>query len=115
MNVRASRSPRSKRARVIAPPRSVRCPATEARSARLAAGSTQITSARTPGLPLDVRLPTGFTLSAQVTDVQPEVDAAAQLVFARARIDRSGPAGSVELIPGTQVQVRLASAAKKEP
>lgn len=73
------------------------------------------TSARAPGLELAVRLPTGVSLSAQVTDVQPEVDAAAQLVFARARIDRSGPAGSVQLIPGTQVQVRLASAAKKEP
>lgn len=74
------------------------------------------TSARTTGLALDVRLPTGASLTAQVTDVQPEVDAAAQLVFARARIDRSGAAAAVELIPGTQVQVRLASAVqKKEP
>jgi multidrug efflux pump subunit AcrA (membrane-fusion protein) len=73
------------------------------------------TSARAPGLDLAVRLPTGVSLSAQVTDVQPEVDAAAQLVFARARIDRTGSAGAVQLIPGTQVQVRLASAAKKEP
>lgn len=72
-------------------------------------------SARSPGLALDVRLPTGVSLAAQVTDVQPEVDAAAQLVFARARIDRTGAGATAELIPGTQVQVRLASAAKKEP
>ena len=72
------------------------------------------TSARAPGLSLDVRLPTGASLRAEVTDVQPEVDAAAQLVFARARIDRSGTAGTVELIPGTQVQVRLSSPPKKE-
>lgn len=73
------------------------------------------TAARAPGLSLRVRLPTGSTLAAQVTDVQPEVDAAAQLVFARARIDRSGSASTVELIPGTQVQVRVANAAEKEP
>lgn len=73
------------------------------------------TSARSPGLALDVRLPTGVSVTAQVTDVQPEVDAAAQLVFARARIARAGTAADVALIPGTQVQVRLAGAAKKEP
>jgi RND family efflux transporter MFP subunit len=66
------------------------------------------TRARKQGLVLDVRLPTGAALTAQVTDVQPEVDAAAQLVFARARIDRTGTATDVELTPGTQVQVRLA-------
>lgn len=70
-------------------------------------------SARTPGLRLAVRLPTSTELTAYVTDVQPEVDAAAQLVFARARIDRTGPLGAVELIPGTQVEVRVAHA--KEP
>ena len=73
------------------------------------------TSARAPGLTLEVRLPTGALLAAQVTDVQPEVDAAAQLVFARARIERTGPTANVALIPGTQVQVRLAVATKKEP
>jgi len=69
------------------------------------------TSARARGLDLDVRLPTGVMLTARVTDVQPEVDAAAQLVFARALIDRNGPAGSIDLTTGTQVQVRLAAAA----
>lgn len=77
------------------------------------------TRARAPGLPLEVRLPTGARLAAKVTDVQPEVDAAAQLVFARARIDRSGEAAHVELIPGTQVAVRAAASAppagSKEP
>jgi membrane fusion protein, multidrug efflux system len=72
------------------------------------------TSARSPGLTLEVRLPTGALLAAQVTDVQPEVDAAAQLVFARARVERTGTTADVELISGTQVQVRLA-AVKKEP
>jgi len=72
-------------------------------------------SARAAGLHLDVRLPTGVVIDAEVTDVQPEVDAAAQLVFARARIDRVGIAASVELIPGTQVEVRLASAALAAP
>lgn len=64
------------------------------------------TRARAPGLSLAVRLPTGVSLNAEITDVQPEVDAAAQLVFARARIAKSD-ATDVELIPGTQVEVRI--------
>jgi RND family efflux transporter MFP subunit len=75
------------------------------------------TAGRMPGLALSVLLPSGETLPAEVTDVQPEVDAAAQLVFARARLlDGSSPSGDVRagakpqqaLIPGTQVQVTLA-------
>ena len=45
-------------------------------------------SARTPGRAVDVELPNGEHISAIVSDVQPEVDAAAQLVFARPRLGR---------------------------
>lgn len=76
------------------------------------------TASRTPGLAVRVRLPSGEALAAEVTDVQPEVDAAAQLVFARARLAGGTSAEAAHrLIPGTQVEVTLASddAPRKEP
>lgn len=80
---------------------------------------------RLPGLLLSVRLPSGELLTAEVTDVQPEVDAAAQLVFARARLlsgpkaddstgARAGAQARELLIPGTQVEVTPSGAKARD-
>jgi RND family efflux transporter MFP subunit len=70
-------------------------------------------AARTPGRAVEVTLPSGELISAIVSDVQPEVDAAAQVVFARARLGRDaevdGSGNKRVLTPGTQVEVRVAA------
>jgi RND family efflux transporter MFP subunit len=48
-------------------------------------------------------------LRGEVSDVQPEVDSAAQLVFARARL-AVDPADAASVIPGMRVRVRVDSA-----
>jgi RND family efflux transporter MFP subunit len=47
----------------------------------------------------------GRVLQAAISDVQPEVDSASQLVFARAKIE-VGPQDGAAIIPGARVRVR---------
>lgn len=53
-------------------------------------------------------------LHAEVSDIQPEVDSAAQLVFARARL-QVDPARAPRVIPGMRVRVRPAAKAALAP
>jgi len=53
-------------------------------------------------------------LHAEVSDIQPEVDSAAQLVFARARL-QVDPARAASVIPGVRVRVRSADSPSPSP
>jgi RND family efflux transporter MFP subunit len=67
--------------------------------------------AKTAGFAIEVWPPgASEPLRAVVTDIQPEVDASAQLVFLRARLDALA-AKRPDVIPGVRVRVREASAA----
>jgi len=66
--------------------------------------------ARSSGFAVRVEVPGLRTaLAGTVSDIQPEIDPAAQLVFARARLDVGG-ADSGLLLPGARVHVRAVQA-----
>ena len=76
--------------------------------------SAEDARAKRSGFPVRVEVPGAKTaLNAVVSDVQPEVDAAAQMVFARARLEIAESERSL-VIPGIRVRVRPVAPAQAD-